>query len=204
MRCIEAPRHASVCDSSELSLLTAHSPVRYQTESSLLTCWVSCSRQPEGQQAPVSTAGAVLLQSMLLKRCAMCMRSQDHQGTVTASMRSQDHQGISHCQHEIPGSFRDQSLPACDPRIIKGSVTASMTSQDHQGISHCLQAPEWYREGLVGQAIQESGMARQGLFITTKVHPRHHGFNSTIRQTLASCVNLGTDYLDLVLLHYPR
>ncbi|KAA6422627.1 MAG: hypothetical protein FRX49_07487 [Trebouxia sp. A1-2] len=44
------------------------------------------------------------------------------------------------------------------------------------------QAPEWYREDLVGQAIQESGTSRTALFLTTKLHPRHHGFNTTLRQ----------------------
>ncbi|DBB00496.1 TPA: hypothetical protein ACH3X3_002201 [Trebouxia sp. C0006] len=33
------------------------------------------------------------------------------------------------------------------------------------------QAPEWYREDLVGQAIQESGTSRTALFLTTKLHP---------------------------------
>jgi len=67
-----------------------------------------------------------------------------------------------------------------------------------------LQAPEWYREDLVGQAIQESGTPRTALFLTTKLHPRHHGFNTTLKQMRSSFVNLRTSYLDLVLLHYPR
>lgn len=67
-----------------------------------------------------------------------------------------------------------------------------------------LQAPEWYREDLVGQAIHNSSIPRSALFLTTKLHPRHHGFNSTLRQMQISFANLHTDYLDLVLLHYPR
>lgn len=66
------------------------------------------------------------------------------------------------------------------------------------------QAPEWYREDMVGQATQNSSIPRGTLFLTTKLHPRHHGFNSTLKQMQTSFANLHTDYLDLVLLHYPR
>ena len=62
-----------------------------------------------------------------------------------------------------------------------------------------LQASEWYREDLVGQAIQESGTSRTALFLTTKLHPRHHGFNTFLQQIRSSFVNLRTSYLDLVL-----
>ena len=67
-----------------------------------------------------------------------------------------------------------------------------------------LQAPEWYKEDLVGQAIYNTRIPRSTLFLTTKLHPRHHGFNSTLRQMQRSFDNLQTDWLDLVLLHYPR
>ena len=68
---------------------------------------------------------------------------------------------------------------------------------------HALQAPEWYREDLVGQAIQESGTSRTAQFLTTKLPQRHHGLNTTLRQMRSSFVNLRTSYLDFVLLHYP-
>jgi hypothetical protein len=35
-----------------------------------------------------------------------------------------------------------------------------------------LQAREWYREDLVGQAIADSGVRRDSLFLTSKLHPR--------------------------------
>ena len=66
------------------------------------------------------------------------------------------------------------------------------------------QAPEWYREDLLGQALHDSSISRSNLFLTTKLHPRHHGFNSTLKQMQSSFANLDTNYLDLVLLHYPR
>ncbi len=44
------------------------------------------------------------------------------------------------------------------------------------------QAQEWYREDLVGQAIIESGIPREELFLTSKLHPRHHGYDSAMIQ----------------------
>ncbi len=41
---------------------------------------------------------------------------------------------------------------------------------------------EWYREDLVGQAVIESGIPREELFLTSKLHPRHHGYDSAMIQ----------------------
>ena len=45
-----------------------------------------------------------------------------------------------------------------------------------------LQAREWYREDLVGQAIEESGVQSNRLFVTSKLHPRHHGYATAAAQ----------------------
>lgn len=45
-----------------------------------------------------------------------------------------------------------------------------------------LQAQEWYREDLVSAALQRSGVARGNVFLTSKLHPRHHGTVSASRQ----------------------
>ncbi len=44
------------------------------------------------------------------------------------------------------------------------------------------QAQEWYREDLVGQAVIESGIPREELFLTSKLHPRHHGYDAAMIQ----------------------
>jgi len=48
--------------------------------------------------------------------------------------------------------------------------------------SSLLQAREWYREDMVGQAITESRVQRHTLFLISKLHPRHHGYNSAASQ----------------------
>lgn len=49
-----------------------------------------------------------------------------------------------------------------------------------------VQAREWYRQDLVGAAVAASGIPRNQLFITSKLHPRTHGYWSTL-QARAFC-----------------
>ncbi|CAL6284648.1 unnamed protein product [Bathycoccus prasinos] len=67
------------------------------------------------------------------------------------------------------------------------------------------QAPEWYREDLVGLAMEESinVVKRKDVFVTTKIHPRHLG-RKGMDMIETSLTNLRTTYVDLVLLHYSE
>lgn len=55
----------------------------------------------------------------------------------------------------------------------------------------------------VGQAIRESGIPRDELFITTKVWNTDHGYEKTLKAFDTSLKKLGLDYLDLYLIHWP-
>lgn len=55
----------------------------------------------------------------------------------------------------------------------------------------------------VGQAIRESGVAREDLFITTKLWNSDQGYESTLKAFETSLNKLGLDYLDLYLIHWP-
>lgn len=55
----------------------------------------------------------------------------------------------------------------------------------------------------VGAAVRDSGVARQDLFITSKLDNANHPADR-VRQSLdESLYKLGTDYLDLFLIHWP-
>lgn len=58
-------------------------------------------------------------------------------------------------------------------------------------------------ENGVGKAIQESGIPRSELFITTKVWNSDQGFDHTLRAYEESLERLGLDYVDLYLIHWP-
>ncbi|MFD5100420.1 aldo/keto reductase [Streptomyces albidochromogenes] len=54
-----------------------------------------------------------------------------------------------------------------------------------------------------GKAIAASGVAREELFVTTKLWNSEQGFDSTLRAFDASLAKLGLDYVDLYLIHWP-
>lgn len=60
-----------------------------------------------------------------------------------------------------------------------------------------------HSEELLGQAIRESGVHREKLFIATKVTPSHLRFDDVLRSCEASLRHLGMDYLDLYMIHWP-
>ena len=58
-------------------------------------------------------------------------------------------------------------------------------------------------EAAVGQAIAESGCPRESLFLTSKVWIQDAGYDRTMRSFEKTLKNLGTEYLDLYLIHMP-
>ena len=69
------------------------------------------------------------------------------------------------------------------------------------GYRHIDTATMYENEAEVGRAIADSGVGRDELFITTKLHPSHAG---RARQVIADSLrHLRTDHVDLWLIHWP-
>lgn len=64
-------------------------------------------------------------------------------------------------------------------------------------------AQGYMNEKAVGDAIKESGIPRKDIFITTKLWLQDFSYDKAIKATELSMERLGTDYLDLMLLHQP-
>ncbi|HEY1841775.1 MAG TPA: aldo/keto reductase [Mycobacterium sp.] len=64
-------------------------------------------------------------------------------------------------------------------------------------------AAAYGNEEAVGRAIAASGIAREELFVTTKLGTSKQGFDSAQASCKASLDRLGLDYLDLYLIHWP-
>lgn len=62
----------------------------------------------------------------------------------------------------------------------------------------------YQNETQVGQALRESGLAREDVFLTSKVWKTELGYENTLRAFEDTLCRLGTDYLDLYLLHWPK
>lgn len=64
-------------------------------------------------------------------------------------------------------------------------------------------AAAYMNEEAVGKAIKKSGVAREELFITTKLWIQDSGYESTKRAFEKALKRLQLDYLDLYLIHQP-
>lgn len=64
-------------------------------------------------------------------------------------------------------------------------------------------AQAYHNEKFVGDAIKQSNILREELFITTKLWLADTGYKSTIKAFENSLKKLGLDYLDLYLIHQP-
>ena len=60
-----------------------------------------------------------------------------------------------------------------------------------------------HSEELLGQAVHESGIPRENLFITSKVSASHLRYDDVLRSFENSLRHLSMDYLDLYLIHWP-
>ena len=72
------------------------------------------------------------------------------------------------------------------------------------GYRHIDTAEFYGNELSIGQAIQESDVPRNEIFVTTKVWNTHQGYKSTIEAFEQSLEKLGTGYIDLYLIHWPN
>lgn len=71
------------------------------------------------------------------------------------------------------------------------------------GYRHIDTAAVYENEEGVGEGIRQSGTARSDIFLTTKLWNTEQGYDQTLKAFDASLKRLGTDYVDLYLIHWP-
>lgn len=71
------------------------------------------------------------------------------------------------------------------------------------GYRHIDTAAFYNNEEDIGQAVRDSKIPRDNIFITTKVWNSDHGFDQTIKAFYNSLKKLNTDFIDLYLIHWP-
>jgi diketogulonate reductase-like aldo/keto reductase len=82
-------------------------------------------------------------------------------------------------------------------------ATAAVLTAFDAGYRAVDTARIYTNEGGVGAALEQSELARDEVFLTTKLWNNEQGYDSVLRAFDNSLAKLGTDYLDLYLVHWP-
>jgi 2,5-diketo-D-gluconate reductase A len=86
-------------------------------------------------------------------------------------------------------------------QIKGGTATAAVRTALRAGYRHLDTATVYGNEKQVGAGLADSGVPRADVFVTTKCPPRNAGReHDTLRTSLDA---LGTDHVDLWLIHWP-
>jgi 2,5-diketo-D-gluconate reductase A len=90
-------------------------------------------------------------------------------------------------------------------QIPPGRATVDAVTQAlDAGYRHIDTAQMYGNEDGVGQAIAESGLSRDEVFVTTKLANSRHGRDEAQKALEESLTRLGLDQVDLYLIHWPR
>jgi len=81
-----------------------------------------------------------------------------------------------------------------------GAVKAALVC----GYRHIDTAAIYGNEESVGAGMRESGVKREDVFLTTKLWNAVRGYDETLAAVGESLEKLGTEYLDLYLIHWPN
>ncbi|WP_185960081.1 aldo/keto reductase [Planococcus soli] len=84
----------------------------------------------------------------------------------------------------------------------KEAAVEAMITAINAGYGAIDTATIYDNEAEVGEAVRNSGVKREELFITSKVWNTDQGYDETLRAFEASLKRLGFDYLDLYLTHW--
>jgi len=88
-------------------------------------------------------------------------------------------------------------------QIPPAETAAAVRTALNVGYRHIDTAQMYGNEAGVGQAVLESGLNRDDVFITTKLNNGYHKRDDALRATDASLKALGVDQIDLYLIHWP-
>lgn len=84
--------------------------------------------------------------------------------------------------------------------IAQSSVVEALDA----GYRHIDTAAAYGNQESVGRGIRKSGVPRDEIFVTTKLWNKDHGYQAAKQAIDRSLMELGLDYLDLYLIHWPN
>jgi len=86
-----------------------------------------------------------------------------------------------------------------DPAETRDATLAAL----EVGYRHIDTAEMYGNEKGVGEAVRDSGLAREDVFVTSKLNNGFHAYDDALKAFDQTLEDLGFDYLDLFLVHWP-
>ena len=102
---------------------------------------------------------------------------------------------------DLPGGGRMPMVGFGTWKLRGAEAREAVVAALHTGYRHIDTATMYGNEAEVGQALRDSGVDRSEVFVTTKIRPSDAGRAAEVLGR--SLRALGTDYLDLWLIHWP-
>jgi diketogulonate reductase-like aldo/keto reductase len=102
---------------------------------------------------------------------------------------------------ELAGGVRMPMVGLGTAGLLGDPGYAALRTALEAGYRHVDTATAYHNEAEVGRALRDSGIDRADIFITTKLPPERAGEEADVLE--GSLDALGTDYVDLWLVHWP-
>lgn len=143
------------------------------------------------------------------------MASQDHAAPTAPTVLVDEGDGTEHPTVGMDARFVDQPtvlLPSglAIPKLgfgtwqLESDTTRRMVGAALEaGFRHIDTAQMYGNEGEIGRALNDSSVDRSDVFVTTKVGNDRHEPHDLVASVEESLELLGTDHVDLLLLHWP-
>jgi diketogulonate reductase-like aldo/keto reductase len=104
--------------------------------------------------------------------------------------------------HTLPSGDELPALGLGTYDLDDDQTAESVRAALDAGYAHVDTAEGYRNETVIGEVLAEHG--RDDVFLTSKVLAKHLDYESVIESCEASLDRLGTDYLDLYLIHWPN
>jgi len=103
-------------------------------------------------------------------------------------------------------TIKDEKVPSLGLGTYRLTGEACVRAVERalaMGYRHVDTAQMYGNEAEVGRGIEDSGVGRGEIFLTTKVWPSDFAHDRVISKTRESLTKLRTDHVDLLLMHWP-
>ena len=88
--------------------------------------------------------------------------------------------------------------------VDNGAVKQAVKNAVEIGYRHIDTVQAYGNEQGVGEAVRNSGIEREKIFVTTKIAAEHKSYQSAMNSINESLEKMGLEYIDMMLIHSPQ